>query len=172
MTLGEKLRYLREVEGTLRGLNRAMTQSEVVRAIRDELGASISQAYLSQVENGRRRHLTDSSRMLLARFFKVHPGYLVNDPEGYSTELMSDIRTAEDSLDLWLINGAEQFARDREVSSALLALARNQDSRKCLVLLARILEIPDLADRLFEVLEPGRAKSAPGRGKAAKAVRR
>ena len=30
MTLGEKVRYLREVEGTLRGLERAMTQQEVV----------------------------------------------------------------------------------------------------------------------------------------------
>lgn len=34
MRLGEKIRYLREVEGTLRGLNRAMTQQEVVRAIK------------------------------------------------------------------------------------------------------------------------------------------
>ena len=32
MRLGEKLRYLREVEGTLRGLDREMTQQEVVRA--------------------------------------------------------------------------------------------------------------------------------------------
>ena len=32
MRLGEKLRYLREVEGTLRNLGRAMTQQEIVRA--------------------------------------------------------------------------------------------------------------------------------------------
>ena len=154
MTLGDKLRYLREVEGTLRGLGRAMTQNEVVRAIREERGQTISQAYLSQVENGKRKHLTDSSRMLLAGFFKVHPGYLVTDPEGYATELMSDIRTAEDSLDLWLINGAEQFASDRDVSSALLAVARNGDSRRCLILLGAIVEVPDLADRLLQVLKP------------------
>src|SRR5262245_48211649 len=88
MTLGDKLRYLREMEGTLRGLERAMTQQEIVRAIREELGKTISQSYLSQIENGARPHLTNSTRMLLARFFKVHPGYLVDDPEGYSTELV------------------------------------------------------------------------------------
>src|SRR6476659_5218529 len=100
MTLGEKLRYLREVEGVLRGLGRAMTQQEVVRSIQKGQGTSISQAYLSQVENGARRHLTDGTRMMLARFFNVHPGYLVNDPEGFHTELMSDVRVGEDSLDL------------------------------------------------------------------------
>ena len=176
MKLGEKLRYLREVEGTLRGLGRAMTQLEVVRAIRVETGKSISQAYFSQVENGKRKHLTDSTRMLLAEFFKVHPGYLVNDPEGYQTELMSEIRTAEDTLDLWLINGAERFARDQQVSNALLALARNEDSRKCLVLLAAILEVPKLADRLLQVLRPpaGEAGRTPARRSAprAKAKRR
>ena len=105
MTLGEKLRYLREIEGTLRGSGRALSQSEVVRAIKREQGHTISQAYLSQVENGHRKHLTDTTRMLLARFFKVHPGYLVSDPEGFHTELQSAVATAEDSLDLWLIGG-------------------------------------------------------------------
>ena len=38
MKLGEKIRYLREVEGSLRGLGRPMTQLELVRAIREELG--------------------------------------------------------------------------------------------------------------------------------------
>jgi transcriptional regulator with XRE-family HTH domain len=154
MTLGEKVRYLREVEGALRGLNRAMTQLELVRAIKAELGVSISQSYLSQVESGSRKHLTDSTRMLLSRFFKVHPGYLVNDPEGFHTELLSDVRAAEDTLDLWLISGAERFARDPEMSSALLAVARNSDSRRCLMLLGAILEVPDLAERLLQVLKP------------------
>ena len=31
MKLGEKIRYLREVEGSLRGLDRAMSQQEMVR---------------------------------------------------------------------------------------------------------------------------------------------
>ena len=96
MKLGAKLRYLREVEGTLRGLGRAMTQQEIVRSVKKELGKTISQSYLSQIESGARPHLTNSTRMLLARFFKVHPGYLVDDPEGYSTELLSDVGVLED----------------------------------------------------------------------------
>ncbi len=134
MRLGEKLRYLREVEGTLRGLGREMTQQEIVRAIKSELKQSFSQSYLSQIESGSRPHLTNSTRMLLARFFKVHPGYLVDDPEGFHTELMSDVRVGEDQLDLWLIGGAERFSRDPEVSRALLSLAMHEDSRKCLLL--------------------------------------
>ena len=152
MTLGEKLRYLRLVEGNLRGQNREMTQLEVVRAVRKELGMKISQSYLSQIENGTRPHLTNTTRMLLARFFKVHPGYLVDDPEGFQTELVSDVDTLEDKLDLWLIQGAERFRNDPEVSRALLHVARHPDSRQCLMLLGKILENPGLPERLFEVL--------------------
>jgi len=154
MTLGEKVRYLREVEGVLRGLGREMTQLEVIRALKKDQKKSISQSYLSQIESGARPHLTDSTRMLLAKFFKVHPGYLVNDPEGYHTELMSDVRASEDTLDLWLINGAERFQRDARVSRALLSLARHEDTRRCLILMDAILEVPDLADRLLHVLKP------------------
>ena len=156
MRLGEKIRYLREMEGMLRGFGREMTQQEVVRAIRQDLRQSISQAYLSQIENGARPHLTNSTRLLLAKFFKVHPGYLVDDPEGFETELISDVGALEDKLDLWLISGAERFRRDPELSEALLHLARHADSRKCLGLLDAILETPGLADRLFEVLTPAR----------------
>src|SRR5271170_5135210 len=123
MTVGEKIRYLREVEGSLRGLGRPMTQSEIVGALRQELAkestpkkgsrkakaASISQSYLSQIENGSRPHMTQSSRALLAKFFKVHPGFLVDDPEGYHTELTSDLRTTEGQLDVWLLQGSEKF---------------------------------------------------------------
>jgi len=156
MLLGDKIRYLREVEGTLRGLGREMTQQEVVRAVQREQKQSISQSYLSQIESGARPHLTNSTRMLLARFFKVHPGYLVDDPEGFHTELISDVRVGEDQLDLWLIGGVERFARDPEVSRALLTLAKHEDSRKCLLLLESILDTPGLADRLFQVLRPER----------------
>jgi transcriptional regulator with XRE-family HTH domain len=158
MQLGEKIRYLRLVEGTLRGLGREMTQQELVRAIKKEMSTSLSQSYLSQIEGGKRPHLTNSSRMLLAKFFKVHPGYLVDDPEGYSTELMSDVRILEDTLDLWLIGGAERFRKDPEVCHALLQVAKNEDSRKCLVLLGAILETPSLVERLIEVLKPEKAK--------------
>src|SRR5229473_5490468 len=119
MTLGEKLRYLRLMEGNLRGLGRDMTQQEVVRAVRAEQKESISQSYLSQIESGSRPHLTNKTRLLLSRFFKVHPGYLVDDPEGFQTELISDLRAGEDQLDLWLIQGGERFQRDAEVSQAL-----------------------------------------------------
>jgi hypothetical protein len=71
---------------------------------------------------------------------------------------MSDVRVQEDQLDLWLISGAERFGRDREVSHALLTLARHEDSRKCLVLLNEILETPELVDRLLGVLKPGDAE--------------
>ena len=154
MKLGEKIRYLREVEGSLRGLDRAMSQQELVRAIAAETGSKLSQSYLSQIESGARPHLTNSSRMLLARFFKVHPGYLVDDPEGFHPELTSDLRAMENQLDLWLINGAEQFARDVAVSQALLRVAKHADPRKCLIVLGAILEAPEMVDRLAEVLKP------------------
>lgn len=162
MTLGEKIKYLRQVEGTLRGYNRPLSQVEVVRSIGTELGSKISQAYLSQVESGARKHLSESTRMLLATFFKVHPGYLVSDPEGYHSELMSDIRASEDTLDLWLVAGAERFSSDPEVKKALLAVAHNKDSRRCLLLLGMILDMPDLAERLFKLLRPGDFKQAAG----------
>jgi len=170
MRLGEKLRYLRLVEGTLRGLGREMTQQEVVRAISRSAKRSISQSYLSQIESGARPHLTNSTRMLLAKFFGVHPGYLVDDPEGFHTELVSDARVQEDQLDLWLISGAERFARDPRVSQALLELAQHEDSRKCLVLLQAILETPQLVDRLFSVLAP--SESARSDSKKLRPLRR
>ncbi len=154
MTLAEKIRYLREVEGSLRGLNRPMTQLEVASGVKKELSKSISQSYISQIENGSRRHMTQASRSLLARFFKVHPGFLVDDPEGYHTELTSDLRTTEGKLDVWLLQASERFAGDAEVSHVLLKLAREQDTRKCLLLLGVILDTPGLADRLLEALQP------------------
>ncbi len=47
MKLGEKLRYLRLMEGTLRGMNREMTQQETVHAILKETAKTLSQSYLS-----------------------------------------------------------------------------------------------------------------------------
>ncbi len=154
MRIGEKLRYLREVEGTLRGLGREMTQQGVSDAIANEIGASISQSYLSQIERGQRPHLTNTTRLALARFFKVHPGYLVDDPDGFHEELTSDVRNLEDSLDLWLISGAERFGHDPEVHEALLKLAMHSDTRRVLSLVSAILDTPDLADRLLQVLRP------------------
>jgi transcriptional regulator with XRE-family HTH domain len=154
--LGEKIRYLREVEGSLRGLGRPMTQLELVRSIRLEMGRgkSISQSYLSQIESGSRPHMTQSSRALLAKFFKVHPGFLVDDPDGYHTELTSDLRTTEGKLDVWLLQGSEHFVGDPEISHALIKAAREKDTRRALLLLGAILDTPGLADRLLEALRP------------------
>jgi transcriptional regulator with XRE-family HTH domain len=154
MTVAEKLRYLRSVEGQLRGLGREMTQKEVIAAIKGELNRSLSQPYLSQLESGHRKHLTNTSRLLLAKFFRVHPGYLVDDPEGFQTELMTDLGQQEDKLDLWLIQGAERFQTDAPLSEALLKLARHDNTRNCVLLLGVILDTPGLVERLSDVLNP------------------
>ena len=174
MKLGEKIRYLREVEGSLRGLDRPMTQLELVRAIREEIGngrgkkgqkaTTISQSYLSQIENGSRPHMTQSSRALLAKFFKVHPGFLVDDPDGYHAELTSDLRTTEGQLDVWLLQGSEHFASDPEVSKVLIKAAREKDTRRCFLLLGAILDTPGLADRLLDALRPELAAPDNPRG--------
>ena len=168
MKLSDKFRYLREVEGSLRGMDRAMTQQEIVRAIADETGSTLSQSYLSQIESGTRPHLTNTTRLLLAKFFKVHPGYLVDDPEGYHAELLSDARVLEDKLDLWLVSGAERFRRDPAIQSALLAIAKHPDTCKCLMLLQTIVETPELVDRLAQALHPRPEGAKESKGKKKK----
>jgi transcriptional regulator with XRE-family HTH domain len=167
MRLGEKIRYLREVEGSLRSLNRALSQQELVRAIEAETGSKLSQSYISQIESGARPHLTNTTRQTLAKFFKVHPGYLVDDPEGYTPELQSPLRDVEDQLDLWLVSGAERFRRDPELRQALLTLARHERTRECLFLLEAILETPGLAPRLAEVLRKDGGKRTNGEAREA-----
>jgi transcriptional regulator with XRE-family HTH domain len=155
MTLGDKLRSLRAVEGSLRGLGRPMTQFELAQAMKREVGRGLSQAYLSQIESGARPHLTHTTRELLARFFRVYPGFLVDDPAGYTASLQSDLRVTDAKIDSWLYAGAEQFSGDPQLSQALLAVAEEPNSRRALLLLAEILRAPGLADRLTEVLRPG-----------------
>src|SRR5256886_15652443 len=99
MKLGYKLRYLSAVEGSLRGLGRSMTQQELATAMKNEIGRGLSQAYLSQIENGARPHLTHTTRQLLARFFRVYPGFLVDDPEGYTPGLQSELRAIDAKID-------------------------------------------------------------------------
>ena len=149
MTLGEKIRELRILEGAARGLGRELTQTEVSREIDRELGGRVSQSYLSQIENGTRPHLTATTRELLARFFKVHPGYLVSDMEGISLALGRVLRTtADDRLDHWLVDGAEQWVDDPALRNALLAIAKHPHSRKCLILFGSLVENRELVDRL------------------------
>jgi transcriptional regulator with XRE-family HTH domain len=153
MTMGEKLRHLRAIEGALRGMERPMSQQEVARALKSELGGGLSQSYLSQIESGTRAHLTSGSRMLLARFFKVHPGHLVDDPDGYDTELTSALRRGRDRLAAWLLGGAEEFAHDAELSDAMRQIAEHRHRRQVLLLASAIIEAPELAKRMAASLE-------------------
>jgi transcriptional regulator with XRE-family HTH domain len=152
MELGQKLYLLRHLEGHLRGLGRELTQVEVVRAIKAELNTDISQSYLSLIERGTRPHLSHESRQLLAKFFKIHPGYLVSDPPGFQTGLSPEVAPIESALDGWLLEGAARLGHDQSLSAALDRIAAHPDSRGCLVLLGEMLAIPGLVDRLSDTL--------------------
>lgn len=143
MNLAEKIKHLREIEGELRGMNRPMTQMEVVKAMQEELGKSISQAYLSQLESSRRLHLTASSRSLLARFFKVHPGYLVSDPPNYSTDLLTDVAyNDQDRLDTWLRANAEEWSSEPALQQLLHELASSQDAHRYIEIFSKLTQLP------------------------------
>jgi transcriptional regulator with XRE-family HTH domain len=157
MDLAEKVKHLRSVEGELRGLNRPMTQMEVVKAMQEELSESISQAYLSQLESGKRVHLTASSRVLLSRFFKVHPGYLVSDPPDFSTDLLSvdllnDMDSSMDRFQNWLAEAASEWSEDPTIQIFLARLASVEDPRGYL---ARFTQLLDLRLETLENLLEG-----------------
>jgi len=157
MKLGEKLAHLRTLEGFARGLGRELTQGEVSKAVREEQDGQISQSYLSQLESGARAHMTGPTRLLLARFFKVHPGHLVDDAEDLPPMRMRPRRELDDKLDLWLIDGSGDFADDRALSAALLRIAKHPHSRECLLLLGSFVENRELVDRLIESFVPPQA---------------
>jgi transcriptional regulator with XRE-family HTH domain len=142
------------LEGHARGLNREMTQAEVARAVREEQNGQISQSYLSQLESGSRTHMTSNTRLLLARLFNVHPGHLVDDLEDMPTVRVRPRREQDDKLDLWLIEGSEDFADDRQLGTALLNIAKHPHSRECLMLLGSIVENHQFIDRLIEAFVP------------------
>jgi transcriptional regulator with XRE-family HTH domain len=141
MNLSEKIKHLREVEGELRGLNRPMTQTEVVKAMQDELNESITQAYFSQLENGKRVHLTSSSRDLLSRFFKVQPGYLVSDLPDYSTNLLTDMDYETDRLGTWLMASAEEWRSEPLIQKFLTSLANAEDPRRYFALFYELMDL-------------------------------
>ena len=130
MTLGEKLKHLRQVEGELRGLGRAMTKAEVLRAMRGEQGEAVSHAYLCQLESGARTHMSPGTRALLARYFKVLPGYLVSDPEGYQAAIVSEVASEPDALRAWLATRAEDLRDDVFLYHVLLKMSRHPDPRR------------------------------------------
>ncbi len=139
MHLAEKLQHLRAIEGDLRGLGRPLSKTEVVRLMRAELGTALSLPYLSQIESGARTHLTARSRDLLARFFRVHPGYLVGDPEGFEQNLRVPLETPSADLGEWLAVRAQDLRRDPDVYEALLRLAVEPDPRATLLAIGRAL---------------------------------
>jgi transcriptional regulator with XRE-family HTH domain len=142
MKLSEKIKHLREVEGELRGLNRPMTQTEVVKAMQEELNESMSQAYLSQLENGKRVHLTASSRDLLSRFFKVQPGYLVSDLPDFSTDLLTDIDYYTDRLGTWLMASSEEWRSEPLIQEFFERLASTENPRRYILLFHEMIELP------------------------------
>ena len=151
MNLAEKMKHLRAVEGELRGLNRPMTQVEVVKAMQEELGVKVSQAYLSQLERNKRLHLTASSRDVLSRFFKVHPSYLISDPPDYSTDLMTDMEADGDRLATWLTASTQEWHTEPEVQLFLQQLADVEDSRRHLKLFSKLMSLS--VDELEAIVE-------------------
>jgi transcriptional regulator with XRE-family HTH domain len=157
MDLSEKIALLRSLEGNLRGMGRPLNKSEVSRMILDEHQEKISVPYLSQLESGKRPHMTEKTRELLARFFKVHPGYLVSDPKGYKTELSSVHQRGESCVDDWLREGASLFAgEDSEMAEAIRHLAEHHATRELLILAAEISQRPELISKMRELLSGGK----------------
>jgi hypothetical protein len=148
MKLSEKLELLRSLEGNLRGFSRPLSKSEVARLVEEESGEKISVAYLSQLETGKRPHMTETTRELLARFYKVHPGFFVSDPEGYDRTVTS-VPLDENLLDSWILAGARQFCSvDAELATALRCLAEHEASRAVLLLTGELVRDRELMDML------------------------
>ena len=160
MRLNEKLRVLRELEGRCRGLSRALSKAETVKLIREETGDPISMPYLSQLERGTRTHMTNRTRLLLARFFRVHPGFLVDDPEEFQEHLATPIGDSAQTLPAWLRVGAARFRYDPLVAETLERLATHPEWRKALRLLHAVLRMPTLMDRLVHALDTRRGSEA------------
>ena len=142
MRLGEKLVQLRQVGGQARGLTRPLTKAEVVRLMRDEIGTAVSHAYLSQLENGRRIHLSAHSRELLARFFAVHPGYLVDDPVDHEVHgYRADFGVEEPPRPSPRGGNARQLDH-RLLNRVLTKLSKVDDPHRFLVLFESLLDLP------------------------------
>src|SRR5215471_7628352 len=156
MKVAEKLRALRELEGLCRGLARGLSKAETVKLINAELGERISLPYLSQLEAGKRGHMTNTTRLLLARFFRVHPGFLVDDPAEFRQQVAAPIPDAAEPFDAWLRAGALRFRHDPLIAQTLDRLAAVPDPRKALRLLHQVLAMPALMDRLLLAVDSRR----------------
>ncbi len=155
MNLAEKIKHLREVEGELRGFNRPLTQTEVVKLMQEELQESISQAYLSQLEKGKRVHLTATSRDLLANFFKVHPSYLVSDPPDYSTDLLTDMEDNTDRFERWLVASAAEWLAEPEIYAFFRHLSTVDYPRRYLAVFDQLLYQPvEELEQMIQIHSP------------------
>jgi hypothetical protein len=153
MRLNQKLLVLRELEGRCRGHSRALSKVEIARLIREETGETISLPYLSQLERGTRTHMTNKTRLLLARFFRIHPGFLVDEAEEFREHIVTPVGAASTPLSSWLRVGAARFRHDRLVSETLERLAAHPDPRTALRLLHALLGMPRLMDRLLHTVD-------------------
>ena len=146
MTLAEKLQALREQEGLARNLGRPLSKAEMSRALHAEHNERFSAAYVSQLESGARLHLTHRTRSILAAFFNVHPGYLVDDvapPEPHHADA--------DRISSWLRGQAQHFQDDYLVSKVMSELSGKAYPRKYFELLESLLTLPSHElDRLLE----------------------
>lgn len=139
-----------------RGRPGELSKAEVVRLLEREQGERLSLPYLSQLEAGRRVHMTNRTRLLLARFYRIHPGYLVDDPDDYQRHVATPVPRSPDRLVEWLLDGAARFRHDPAVAPALERLAASADRRKALRLVQELLTIPNLLDRLLHAVETKR----------------
>jgi hypothetical protein len=97
--------------------------------------------------------MTARTRELISRFFKVHPGFLVSDPEGFRTELAALPMVPEDRLDDWLRAGAGEIAStDAELADALRELADSKRTRSLIMAMARLARSPEALTKLITVL--------------------
>ena len=142
MLLQDKIKHLRLTEGLVRGLGREMTKAEVLRAMDTEMGQSVSHAYMCQLESGVRDHMSPGTRSLLATFFKVHPGYLVSDPAGYQEEISTPLFSPV----------TEVSTTDTRARALFEKVLNHAESDRYLTLIEKLLEFPDLAGRLHDVL--------------------
>src|SRR5579883_2768257 len=89
-------------------------------------------------------------RALMARFFKVLPGYLVSDPEGYQAAIVSDVVTEPDALRSWLAARAEEVRDDLHLYHVLLKMSRHPDPRRLF----------DALEELVDAEQPASKRSA------------
>ena len=143
------------------GAPRARPRAHPVRARPrhpPELGETISQSYLSLIEKGTRRHLSQESRQLLARSSRSIPGISSATrrditPSSRPTWRRSRPRSIDGCRTARPGSRTIPRSAPRSIASAMHA-----ESRRCLVLLGEMISMPGLIDRLSQTLVPEEQK--------------